>query len=81
MTATTDLRARRGHDGDEGRASSRTGPHRIATSTCLTALESRARRPLLSGLGGPSEAPEEPLRVPARVAGLFARVGLPEVRS
>ncbi|MEV7886749.1 hypothetical protein ACWD3I_26945 [Streptomyces sp. NPDC002817] len=81
MTATTDLRARRGHDGDEGRAPSRTGPHRIAAGTCLTDLGSRARRPVPSGLGGPSEAPEEPLRAPAAGAGLFARVGLPEVRS
>lgn len=67
MTATTDLRARRGYDGYEGRASSRTGPHRIATSACLTALESRALRRAASGLGGPSGAPGEPLRAPARV--------------
>ncbi|MFF1300086.1 MULTISPECIES: hypothetical protein [unclassified Streptomyces] len=52
MTRTTDPRARRGHDGDEGRAPSRTGPHRIAAGTCLTALESRARHPLPSGPEG-----------------------------
>ncbi|KKD09497.1 hypothetical protein [Streptomyces sp. WM6386] len=67
MTATTDLRARRGHDEGEGRASSRTGPHPSATSTRLTTLESHARRPLPSGPGGPSEAPEKPLRVAAGV--------------
>lgn len=55
-------RAWRAYDGYEGRASLQTWLHRIATNTCLTALESRARRPLPSGLGGPSQAPEEPLR-------------------
>ncbi|WP_206327837.1 hypothetical protein [Streptomyces sp. S3(2020)] len=78
MTATTDLRAGRGYDGCEGRALSRTRPHRIATSTCLTALESRVRRPLPSGPGGCSEAPGEPLRAPAADAG---RARLSGVRS
>ncbi|HEY7592812.1 MAG TPA: RNA polymerase subunit sigma-70, partial [Actinophytocola sp.] len=32
-----------------------------ATSACLTALESRKRRPLPAGLGGPSEAGGKPL--------------------
>lgn len=67
MTRTRVLRVRRGHDGDEGRALSRIGARRIATSTCLTALESRARHPLLSGPGEPSEAPERSLRAPAGV--------------
>lgn len=65
MTRTTDSRARRGHDGGEDRAPSRTGPRRIAAGTCLTALESRARHPMACGSGGPSEAPERSLRAPA----------------
>ncbi|MGW2564640.1 sigma-70 family RNA polymerase sigma factor [Streptomyces sp. NPDC001537] len=65
LVQETYLRAWRSYEGYEGRASLRTWLHRIATNTCLTALESRARRPLPAGLGGPSEAPEEPLRTPA----------------
>ncbi|MFF4806520.1 sigma-70 family RNA polymerase sigma factor [Streptomyces sp. NPDC001351] len=65
LVQETYLRAWRSYEGYEGRASLRTWLHRIATNTCLTALESRARRPLPARLGGPSEAPEEPLRAPA----------------
>jgi RNA polymerase sigma-70 factor (ECF subfamily) len=55
----TFLRAWRAHaDFDLRRASLRTWLYRIATNACLTALEGRSRRPLPSGLGGPSGDPE-----------------------
>jgi len=46
---------------DRTRASIRTWLYRIATNACLSALEGRARRPLPSGLGTPSENPGAPL--------------------
>jgi RNA polymerase sigma-70 factor, ECF subfamily len=54
------IRAWRSYDGFEGRASLRTWLYKIATNTCLRALENRSRRPLPSGLGAPG-SPEEPL--------------------
>src|SRR6202453_3790499 len=65
LVQETYLRAWRSFEGFEGRASARTWLYRIATNVCLTAIERRGRRPLPSGLGGPSEDPEVPL-----VAGL-----------
>jgi RNA polymerase sigma-70 factor (ECF subfamily) len=55
------LRAWRSYGRFEGRASLRTWLYRIATNTCLRALENRSRRPLPSGLGAPAEDPDGPL--------------------
>lgn len=51
------LRAWRGFDRFEGRASLRTWLHKIASTTCLTALDRRRRRDLPAGLGGPTDDP------------------------
>ena len=58
------VRAWRSYGDFEGRASLRTWLYRIATNTCLRALENRSRRPL-PGLGGPADDPDGPLD-PAR---------------
>jgi len=55
LVQETYLRAWRGFGQFEGRSSVRRWLYQIATRTCLTALEARARRPLPSGLGAPSE--------------------------
>ncbi|HEX3957988.1 MAG TPA: sigma-70 family RNA polymerase sigma factor [Trebonia sp.] len=51
------LRAWRGYGSFEGRSSLRTWLYRIATNTCLRAMENRERRPLPSGLGAPGDDP------------------------
>jgi RNA polymerase sigma-70 factor, ECF subfamily len=57
LVQETFLRAWKAYDRFEGKSSVRTWLHRIATNTCLTALEGRARRPLPTGLGVPSSDP------------------------
>ncbi|MGD9482020.1 sigma-70 family RNA polymerase sigma factor [Streptomyces sp. TRM70308] len=61
LVQETYLRAWRAYEKFEGRSSMRTWLHRIATNTCLDALESRARRPLPTGLGAPSADPGDEL--------------------
>jgi RNA polymerase sigma-70 factor (TIGR02960 family) len=66
LVQETYLRAWRGFGRFEGRSSLRRWLYKIATMACLTALETRSRRPLPSGLGAPSDdhrvavAPREP---------------------
>ena len=57
LVQETYLRAWKAYGGFEGKSSVRTWLYRIATNTCLTALEGRNRRPLPSGLGQPASDP------------------------
>ncbi|MGD9622747.1 MAG: sigma-70 family RNA polymerase sigma factor [Mycolicibacterium sp.] len=57
LVQETYLRAWKSHRGFEGKSSVRTWLYRIATNTCLTALDGRKRRPLPSGLGTPASDP------------------------
>lgn len=57
LVQETYLRAWRAFDRFEGRSTVRRWVYKIATMACLTALESRARRPLPSGLGAPARDP------------------------
>ena len=61
LVQETYLRAWRSYHGFEGKSSLRTWLYRIATNACLTALDSRSRRPLPTGLGNPSADPADPL--------------------
>ena len=54
------IRAWRSYGQFEGRSSLRTWLYRIATNSCLRALENRSRRPLPAGLGGSAD-PDRPL--------------------
>jgi RNA polymerase sigma-70 factor (ECF subfamily) len=57
------VRAWRGIDRFEGRASLRTWLHRIATNVCFDMLEGRRRRALPSDLGAPG-SPHDPVGLP-----------------
>jgi RNA polymerase sigma-70 factor (ECF subfamily) len=57
LVQETYLRAWKAYSGFKGQSSLRTWLYRIATNTCLTALEGRQRRPLPVGLGQPSSDP------------------------
>jgi RNA polymerase sigma-70 factor, ECF subfamily len=61
LVQETYLRAWRAYDRFEGRSSLRTWLYKIATRTCLTALESRSRRPMPTGLGAPGLDAGDPL--------------------
>jgi RNA polymerase sigma-70 factor (ECF subfamily) len=62
LVQETMLRAWKARDRyDPALASVRTWLYRIATNACLSALDGRARRPLPSGLGAPSEDTGAPL--------------------
>ncbi|MGB2920649.1 MAG: sigma-70 family RNA polymerase sigma factor [Mycobacterium sp.] len=57
LVQETYLRAWKSYKGFEGKSSVRTWLYRIATNTCLTALDGRKRRPLPTGLGAPASDP------------------------
>ena len=67
LVQETYLRAWKAYKGFEGKSSVRTWLYRIATNTCLTALEGRNRRPLPSGLGQPASDPLGELHEPHEV--------------
>ncbi|WP_186241062.1 sigma-70 family RNA polymerase sigma factor [Mycobacterium simulans] len=58
LVQETYLRAWRGYEAFEERAALRTWLYRIATTACLRALQSRARRVLPAGLGAASADPD-----------------------
>lgn len=79
LVQETYIRAWRGYAGYDQRASVRTWLHKIATNTCLTALESKKKRPLPSGLGGDADDPSDTLVVDKEVPWLEPWAGTDEV--
>lgn len=67
LVQETYLRAWRAQEKFEGRSSLRTWLYRIATRVCLTALETRGKRPLPSGLGSERSDPDAVLEERAEV--------------
>jgi RNA polymerase sigma-70 factor, ECF subfamily len=61
LVQETYLNAWRSYAGFEGRSTPRTWLYRIATRVCLKALERQSRRPLPSGLHGPSRDAGDPV--------------------
>ncbi len=61
LVQETLLRAWKSYHRFEGKSSLRTWLHRIATNTCLSALEGRQRRPLPTGLAASGSDPTAPL--------------------
>lgn len=61
LVQETYLRAWRAFDRFEGRSTVRRWLYQIATMACLTALTTRSRRPLPSGLGAPADDHRVPL--------------------
>jgi len=70
LVQETYLRAWRAFHGFEQRSSVRTWMYKIATNVCLTALETRQRRPLPTGVGQPSSDPTGRLESRPEVAWL-----------
>ncbi len=79
LVQETLLRAWKAYDRFEGKSSMRTWLHRIATNTCLTALEGKQRRPLPVGLGGSSSDPTAELLERREVAWLEPLPGPPDL--
>jgi RNA polymerase sigma-70 factor, ECF subfamily len=78
------MRAWQGLKGFEGRSSVRVWLYRIATNTCLNALERRARRALPVALGppaGPHEPIGEPVTEAVWIEPLPGPVGLDDIRA
>ncbi|HZU48475.1 MAG TPA: sigma-70 family RNA polymerase sigma factor [Mycobacterium sp.] len=65
LVQDTYLRAWRSYEGFEGRSSVRLWLYKIATNTYLTALQTRRRRPLPSGLSAPADSAAATLAAPA----------------
>jgi RNA polymerase sigma-70 factor, ECF subfamily len=67
LVQETYLRAWRAYHGFENRSSLRTWMYSIATNACLTALQSKHRRLLPSGIGAPSGGPSGTLETRTEV--------------